>query len=306
MGNKLSTNNYRNDFKPEQNIGESQKIRTSPPLEQINSLKSHVKSWVLNQQKMRILGIQTGVFDVLVLCGNGNLSNKLLSYPDIYLHAVYFENHTSLRFTENQFKLLIRGKLFLLPTFEMLLNGSMSEGDFKQDLLRDFPSEYAEIWSVLTSKGNFEAHYYYDSRTKEIDERDYLTKFDLLQKPSRLLRCRRNPFSGELIARVFGQVIPQIPFEGANWSLNRISFLNKTGTTATIDFSLLKSCFVLHLDGKTYDLPNYVEALTGTITQIEFKNRLCRDNEKEFEKIWTFLVERGIRHQAYYTRKLEW
>ena len=70
MGNKLSTNNYRNDFKPEQNIGESQKIRTSPPLEQINSLKSHVKSWVLNQQKMRILGIQTGVFDVLVLCGN--------------------------------------------------------------------------------------------------------------------------------------------------------------------------------------------------------------------------------------------
>jgi hypothetical protein len=293
------------DYRPEQNVYGSQKVQvqTRKTTEQINFLNSHVKSSEILRKRMRIVRIQTCLSNVLVLYGNGNLSKKLLSYSDIYLSEVYFEDRISLRFTENQFRLLIRDKSFLLPTFEMLLNGDMSEGDFKEDLLRDFPSEYNDIWSVLTSKGNFEAHYYYDSRTKEIDETDYLTKFDLFQQLGRSLRLRRNPYSGELIAHVLGQVIPQIPFEGANWSLKSVSFLNDTSTTATIDFSLLKSCFVLHLDGKSYDLPNYVEALSGTITQIEFKNRLRRENQQDFDRVWAFLVEREKRHLAFYTRK---
>jgi hypothetical protein len=302
MGNNIST---ENDINPEQNVFGS-KVQALNTAEQIKFLNSHVKSSEILSKRMSILNIETSASNVLVLYGNGNLSKKLFSYPDIDLREVYFENNASLRFTQNQFRLLIRGKSFLLPTFEMLLNGGMSEGDFKEDLLRDFPSEYAEIWSVLTSKGNFEAHYYYDSRKKEIDETDYLTKFDLFQQSGRPLRCRRNPFSGELIAHVVGQVRPQISFEGSNWSLNRVSFLNETDTTTNIYFSLLKSCFVLHLDGKSYDLPNYVEALTGTITQIEFKNRLRRDIQHDFDRVWTFLVGREKCHLAYYSRKLEW
>lgn len=295
------------DYSPEQNVHGSQKVQVQArnTAKQIDFLNSHVNSSKFSNERMRILRIETVVSDVIVLHGNGNISNKLLSFSGLYLSKVYFKDRISLRFTENRFRLLIRGKSFLLPTFEMLLNGDMSEGDFKEDLLRDFPLEYAEIWSVLTSKGNFEAHYYFDSRTKEIDETDYLTKFDLLQNPSRLLRVGRNQFSGELFAHVSGQVRPKISFEGANWSLDRVSFY-ETNPTATIDFSLLKSCFVLHLDGKSYDLQNYVEVLRGTISQIEFKNRLRRDIQHDFDRVWKFLVERKKRHLAYYTRILEW
>ena len=300
------------DYSPEQNVHGSQKdqVQALKTAEQINFLNSHVKSPEFSNKIMIILRIETVVSetvvsDVIVLHGNGNISNKLFSFSGLYLSEIYFEDRISLRFTENQFRLLIRGKSFLLPTFEMLLNGDMSEGDFKEDLLRDFPSEYTDIWSVLTSKGNFEAHYYYDSRTKKIDETDYLTKFDLLQNPSRLSRVGRNPFSGELFAHVSGQVIPKISFEGVNWSLNRVS-LYEINPTATIKFSMFKLCFVLHLDGKSYDLPNYVEVLRGTITQIEFKNRLRRDIQHDFDRVWAFLVERKQSHLAYYTRILEW
>lgn len=307
MGHNFSTanpsanNKQHSDFIPEQNVHGSQKPLI--PAEQKIFLNSNVKLPEFSRKRMSILRIETVVSDVIVLYGNGRISNKLFSFPCLYLNEVYFEDRISLRFTENQFQLLIRGKSFLLQTFKMLLNGDMSEGDFKEDLLRDFPSEYNDIWSVLTSKGNFEAHYYYDSRTKKIDETDYLTKLDLLKNPSRLLRVRRNPFSGELIAHVAGQVRPEISFEGANWSLYHVSFLHETNPTATIDFSILKSCFVLHMDDKSYNLPNYVEVLRGTITQIDFKNRLRRDIQHDFDRVWIFLIERKKPHQAYYTRK---
>ena len=296
------------DYIPEQNVYGSQNVQVQArnTAKQIDFLNSHVKSSEFSKKRMIILRIETVVSDVIVLHGNGNISKKLFSFSGLYLSEIYFEERISLRFTENQFRLLIWDKSFLLPTFEMLLNGDMSEGDFKEDLLRNFPSEYTNIWSVLTSKGNFEAHYYYDSRTKKIDETDYLTKFDLLQNPSRLSRVGRNPFSGELFAHVSGQVIPKISYEGVKWSLDRVSFLNETNLTAKIDFSFLKSCFVLHMDDKSYDLPNYVEVLRGTITQIEFKNRLRRDIQHDFDRVWAFLVERKERHLAYYTRILKW
>jgi hypothetical protein len=98
-----------------------------------------------------------------------------------------------------------------------------------------------------------------------------------------------------------GQVKPKILFKGENWYLSRVSFLSETGTTAIIDFSLLKSCFVIHIGRKSYDLPNYVEVLSGTITQYEFKKRLYVENNDDFFELLKFLVNRrNKKHVAYY------
>ena len=300
MGNNISSlHNRKNrlDFIPEQNVFGSKRHHTS---EQQDFLKSHVKSSEFSRKTMSILNASTS-HSTLVLLGNGNLTRKLISYPDIRLIAVYFNDHISLRFNENTVRLFIQDKSFLLQNFMKLLNQEISEGDFKEDLVREFPLKYSEIWSVLTSGADFQAHYEFDSQN--IDVTDYLTEFDLFKHKSRICRRKRNPFSGNLFAHVFGQIRPEITFEGLNWSLSSVSFLNETDTTAAmIDFSFLKSCFVLHLDGKSYDLPKYVEVLSGTISQNEFKKRLYVENKDDFIKLWKFLVDRKRRHLACYTR----
>jgi hypothetical protein len=304
MGNNilLLTNNQKHpDFIPEQNVFGSKKAQTPQTTPEQNFLKSHVESQEFSRFPMSISNAGTSN-STLVLFGNGNLTIKLISYPDIFLMAVYFENHISLRFDENTVRLLIRERSFLLPNFMKLLNQEISEGDFKEDLVSNFPSEYREIWSVLTSGENFQAHYEIDP--KNIDLTDYLTVFDLFKDESCIHRLRKNQFSGQLMVSAIGQVKPEILFEGENWSLSRVSFLSETGITATIDFSLLKSCFVLHLDGKSYNLPKYVEVLSEKISQREFKKRLYEKNKDDFVKLLKFLVDRmNNKHVAYYDRK---
>lgn len=285
------------DLIPEQNVLESGNAHIS---EQRKFLKSHFESQEFSRFPMSISNAGTSN-STLVLFGNGNLTIKLISYPDIFLMAVYFENHISLRFDENTVRLLIQGRSFLLPKFMNLLNQEISEGDFKEDLVSRFPLEYHEIWSVLTSGENFQAHYEIDP--KNIDLTDYLTVFDLFKDESCIHRLRKNQFSGQLMVSAIGQVKPEILFEGENWSLSRVSFLSETGITATIDFSLLKSCFVLHLDGKSYNLPKYVEVLSEKISQREFKKQLYEENKDDFVKLWTFLVDRMNKYVAYYDRK---
>jgi hypothetical protein len=304
MGSHISSSttnsNNRPDFTPVQSVFGSQKNPTFMTDEQRRFLTSHVNSSEFSRKKMRITEVISNSKTIL-LFGTGNLSNKLI-FPDFCLTLIEFDSGKSLHFNENV-KIFIGKESFPLPNFLMFLNQEISEGDFKEGLVRENPVKYEEIWSVLTSGENFKVRYEYNSQNMSIKSEDYLTDFDLFQQSSRLLRLRRNQYSGKLIAHVLGQVIPKIQFEGANWSLNSVSFLNDTSTTATIDFSLLKSCFVLHLDGKSYDLPNYVEALSGTITQIDFKNQLRRDIQHDFDRVWTFLVQRKKRHLAFYTRK---
>jgi hypothetical protein len=301
MGSNISKNIKKNtDLTPEQNVLESGNAQTPHESEQQAFLKSHVKLSEVSRKTMSISNAGTSN-STLVLFGNGNLTIKLISYPDIFLMAVYFENHISLRFNENTVKLFIQDKQFLLPNFMKLINQEISEGDFKKDLVREFQSDYLKIWSILTSGADFQAHYEFDSQ-KKIDVTDYLTEFDLFKHKSRIYRLKRNPFSGNLFAHVFGQIRPVITFEGLTWSLASVSFLNETDTTAAmIDFSFLKSCFVLHLDGKSYNLPKYVEVLSGTISQNEFKKRLYVENKDDFIKLWKFLVNRERRHLARYT-----
>lgn len=298
--NPSANNEHRSDFIPEQNVHGSQNPLITA--EQNFFLNSHVKLSEFSGKKMSIDDVMSNTVNTTFTC-SGHLSKRLISYSNLRLTFIEFRGGESLFFNETGIKIFIKNESFLLKNFEMLLNGSISEGDFKEDLVRDNPKKYGEIWSVLTSGEPFRARYSYNSPNTSIKREDYLTIFDLFKNRSRLLRVRRNPFSGELIAHVAGQVRPEISFEGANWSLDRVSFLKETNPTATIDFSLLKSCFVLHMDGKSYDLPNYVEVLRGTITQIEFKNRLRRDIQHDFDRVWTFLIERKIDHLAYYTRK---
>ena len=298
--NPSANNKQHSDFIPEQNVHGSQKPLITA--EQNFFLNSHVKSPEFSRKRMSIDDVISGPVNTVFIC-SGHLSKVLISYSNLRLTFIEFRGGESLLFNETGVKIFTKNDSFLLKNFEMLLNGSMSEGDFKEDLVRDNPKNYGEIWSVLTSGETFRARYSYNSPKTSIKREDYLTIFDLFKNRSRLLRFRRNPFSGELIAHVAGQVRPEISFEGANWSLDRVSFLKETNPTATIDFSLLKSCFVLHMDDKSYDLPNYVEVLRGTITQIDFKNRLRRDIQHDFDRVWTFLIERKIDHLAYYTRK---
>jgi len=308
MGNNFSTanqsanpsanNEQHSDFNPEQNVhgsGPDQKF----------FLNSHVNSSEFSGKKMSIDNVISGPINTIFHC-SGHLSEKLTSFSNLRLTFIEFSGGESLLFNETGVKFFNKKESFLLKNFEMLLNGSMSEGDFKEDLVRDNPEKYAEIWSVLTSGNNFQVRYSYNSLNPSIKPEDYQTRFDLFKNQSYLLRVRRNPFSGELIAHVAGQVRPEISFKGANWSLDRVSFLNETNPTERIDFSILKSCFVLQMDGKSYNLPNYVEVLRGTITQIDFKNRLRRDILHDFDRVWSFLVERKKPHLAYYSRKLEW
>lgn len=304
MGSHISSTNSNNrpDFTPVQSVFGSQKNPIFMTDEQRRFLTSHVNSSEFSRKKMSIYEVISGPVSTVFHC-SGNLSIILISYSNLRLTYIEFSGGNSLILNEFGFRICIKNESFLLKNFEMLLSGNMSEGDFKEDLVRDNPKNYGEIWSVLTSGENFKVRYSYNSRNTSIKPEDYLTDFDLFQQSSLLLRLRRNQYSGKLIAHVLGQVIPKIQFEGANWSLNSVSFLNDTSTTATIDFSLLKSCFVLHLDGKSYDLPNYVEALSGTITQIDFKNQLRRDIQHDFDRVWTFLVQRKKRHLAFYTRK---
>jgi hypothetical protein len=302
MGNYILTNN-KSDYSPEQNVHGSQKgqVQARNTAEQIDFLKSHVKLPEFSRKKMSIYEVISGPVSTVFHC-SGNLSIILISYSNLRLTYIEFSGGNSLILNKFGFRIFIKNESFLLKNFEMLLSGNMSEGDFKEDLVRDNPKNYGEIWSVLTSGENFHARYSYNSRNTSIKPEDYLTKFYLFKHSSRLSRVGRNPFSGELFAHVSGQVRPEISFEGANWSLDRVSFY-ETNPTATIKFSIFKLCFVLHLDGKTYDLPNYVEVLRGTITQIEFKNRLRRDIQHDFDRVWAFLVEREKGHLAYYTRK---
>lgn len=303
MGNNISlpTNDQNHlDLIPEQNVFGSEKAQTLHTTSEQHFLNSHVKSSEFSRFPMSILNASTSN-STLVLFGIGNLTRKLISYPDIRLIAVYFNDNISLRFNENPVRLFIQERSFLLPNFMKLLNQEISEGDFKEDLVSNFNLKYREIWSVLTSGKDFQAHYDFDS--EKIDVTDYLTNFDLFKHKSRIYRHKMNRFSRQLMVSAIGQVKPEISFKGENWSLSRVSFLSETGTTAMIDFSLLKSCFVLHLDGKSYDLPKYVEVLSEKISQREFKKQLYEENKDDFVKLWTFLVNRRNKHVAYYDSK---
>lgn len=291
------------DFIPEQNVFGSENAQTSqtPHTPEQDFLNSHVESSEFSRIPMSIFNAST-LHYTIVLLGNGNFTRKLVYYPDIRLVAVYFNDNISLRFNKNTVTLFIQERSFLLPNFMKLLNQEISEGDFKEELVRDFQLEYREIWSVLTSGAKFQAHYEFDH--PNIDVTEFLVKYDLFKDKSCIHRLRKNPFSGQLMVSAIGQVKPEILFEGENWSLSRVSFLSETGITAMIDFSLLKSCFVLHLDGKSYDLPKYVEVLSGTFSQYEFKKRLYEENKDDFVKLWKFLVNRrNNQHLAYYYRK---
>ena len=116
------TNNKNHlDLIPEQNVFGSEKAQTPHTTsEQQNFLKSHVESQEFLRNPMSISNAGTSN-STLVLFGNGNLTIKLISYPDIFLMAVYFENHISLRFNENTVRLLIQERSFLLPNFMKLL-----------------------------------------------------------------------------------------------------------------------------------------------------------------------------------------
>lgn len=72
----------------------------------------------------------------------------------------YLGNKIMVSRTSRGFFMYIHGKSFRLENFDLLLKGEISERDFKEDLVKNNPEDYEQIWDVLTSGGPFLALYY--------------------------------------------------------------------------------------------------------------------------------------------------
>jgi formiminotetrahydrofolate cyclodeaminase len=72
----------------------------------------------------------------------------------------YLGNKISVSRTSTGFFMYVGGKSFSLENFDLLLKGEISEGDFREDLEKNNPDNYQEIWEILTIGGPFLAFYY--------------------------------------------------------------------------------------------------------------------------------------------------
>lgn len=62
--------------------------------------------------------------------------------------------------TPTGFFIIMNDISYMLENFDRLLKREISEGDFKEDLVKNNPHDYKQIWEILTSGAQFVALYY--------------------------------------------------------------------------------------------------------------------------------------------------
>jgi hypothetical protein len=72
----------------------------------------------------------------------------------------YLGNKIIVSRTSTGFFMYVGGKSFRLENFDLLLKGEISERDFREDLEKNNPLDYEEIWDILTRGCTFLALYY--------------------------------------------------------------------------------------------------------------------------------------------------
>ena len=152
------------DFNPDQGVS-SIRPPNSPNVEAF--LSSHVVSG------KNEFGINPSKFDwnefgsdmsCVFLRGTGNFPRISVNHEQrtvMSLKLVHLlSSKTNVRRTPTGFVVDIGGISYKLENFDLLLKGEISEGDFKEDLVKNNPEDYKQIWDVLTSGGPFLALYY--------------------------------------------------------------------------------------------------------------------------------------------------
>lgn len=153
----LPNHRYRDDLIPEQDvssIGEHEK--------RLIFLSSHVN-------KSEFWGNRTEIIDSCLSCTTRRLILKGFGCIPVddpvenkfwKLDAVnYLYSPIRIVLTENGFVIYFGEKSGILENFEMFLRQEITEGDFKEDLVRNNPNDYSEIWEILTSGSAFFAFY---------------------------------------------------------------------------------------------------------------------------------------------------
>jgi len=72
---------------------------------------------------------------------------------------LYNDERARIERTEDGFVIHFGEHSYVLENFEMFLKQEISEGDFKDGLVRTSPDNYKEIWDILTSGMPFTAFY---------------------------------------------------------------------------------------------------------------------------------------------------
>lgn len=161
MGTCFSLPNNGNDFIPDQGVSSSrerEKISTF--------LSSHV-----DKPRSEFWGNQTQITDScssdktksLILKGTGCIPgtvNNPVEQNFWKLESVnYLDFPTRIERTKHWFVIHYNRKSGILENFEIFLRQEITEGDFKEDLVRNNPDDYSEIWEILTSGSAFFAIY---------------------------------------------------------------------------------------------------------------------------------------------------
>ena len=154
----------RSDVNPVQGVSANEPANST---EVEAFLSSHV-----NNQNGEFWKNQTKIYWKEVNSGSNNVFMKALGLVPLIVFdhekivvmtlktLYYLGNKIIVSRTSTGFFMYVGGKLFRLENFDLLLKGEISEGDFKEDLVKNNPKYYNEIWDILTSGGPFLALYY--------------------------------------------------------------------------------------------------------------------------------------------------
>ena len=153
----------RSDFKPDQGVSANEPAN-SPDVEAF--LSSHVKQNEFWRNPTRIDSQDVGdkQHEYVFLHGSGPVPPILENHEQRTVMTVklihYLSSKTNVIRTSTGFVIVIEGISYILENFDRLLKREISEGDFKEDLVKNNPDKFKKIWEILTSDSLFVALYY--------------------------------------------------------------------------------------------------------------------------------------------------
>jgi hypothetical protein len=160
----LGRQTFRSDFNPDQGVSS---IRARNPSEveaclpiYLNKLEGEFWKhqtkiyWKEVNSKSRWVFIKARGLVPLIVLDHGK--KVVMTLKTLF----YLGNKIIVSRTSTGFFMYVGGKSFRLENFDLLLKGEISERDFREDLEKNNPLDYEEIWDILTRGCTFLALYY--------------------------------------------------------------------------------------------------------------------------------------------------